>query len=189
MEGLGRFADARSNVLPDVNRSLSVVQRVASTSVSSVASGIAVLKQLRAETYEDLNQIQHEYMILCAAEWLVVQKRCPPDTLWSWNPRQTGLADEPDVRGECNGVVVLSAEITASTEPKGLIDSRMRDTLRSWLVNGSTSHCHQRCASVRARRSPKAGWQIEAVHLVAAADGPDSVDSPPAATASPEAAG
>ena len=175
MERLGSLTDARSKVLSDVNRLLNVVQRVASTSVTSVESGIAVLKELRAETYEDLNQIQHEYMILCAADWLVAQNRCPPDTVWSWNPRQTGLADEPDLRGECKGVVVVSAEITTSTEPKGLIDSRMRDTLlklstmagQRFYFTSSAAMCQRARTKTR-----KAGWQIETVHLAPVAVGP-----------------
>ena len=89
MERLGTFADARIKVLADVKRLLSTVQRVAATPIAEVEAGIAVLRQLRAETYEDLNQIQHEFMIVRAAEWLVTQNRVPPETLWSWNPRQT----------------------------------------------------------------------------------------------------
>lgn len=173
MERLGTFGDARTKVLSDVRRFLGIVQRLAATPVSAVEPGVAVLKQLRAETYEDLNQIQHEYMIVCAAEWLVAQKRCPPDTLWFWNPRQTGLADEPDLRGEYNDVVVLSAEITTSTEPKGVIDSRMRDTLQKlsamagqrFYFTASPAMCK------RARtKIAKGGWEIEAVHLAAVAN-------------------
>src|SRR5574341_1647819 len=168
MERFGTFADAKIKVLADVKRLLSTVQHVAATPIGAVETGIAVLKQLRAETYEDLNQIQHEFMIVCAAEWLVTQNRCPTDTLWSWNPRQTGLADEPDLRGEHNGVVLLSAEITTSTEPKGLIDSRMRDTLQKlskmtgqqFYFAASSAMCQRARTKIR-----KGGWQIEAVYL------------------------
>lgn len=170
MDHLGTFADARIKVLADVQRFLSTVQRIAATPISAVESGIAVLKQLRGETYEDLNQIQHEFMIVCAAEWLVTQKRCPADTLWSWNPRQTGTADEPDLRGEHNGIVVSSAEITTSAEPKGQIDSRMRNTLQNlstmagqrFYFTASPSMCQRARTKIL-----KSGWRIEAIYLPA----------------------
>ena len=168
MEILGTFKDARAKVLDDVKHLVATVQRVAGTPVGSVESGIAVLKQLRAETYEDLNQIQHEFMIVCAAEWLITQQRCPPDTLWSWNPRQTGPADEPDLRGELNGAVLVSAEITTSTEPKGLIDSRMRKTLQklSGMAGQRFYFTASKAMCQRARtKIAKGGWQVEAVHL------------------------
>lgn len=168
MDQLGTFTDARVKVLSDVRRFLSTVQRLASAPVDGVEAGIAVLKQLRQETYEDLNQIQHEFMVVCAAEWLVAQARCPPDTVWSWNPRQTGTANEPDLRGEHGGIVIASGEITTSIKPKGLIDSRMRDTLRKLSVmDGQKFYFTASAAMCQRARSKiqKAGWQIEAVYL------------------------
>jgi hypothetical protein len=129
MERLGTFQDARAKALSDIRTLLTRIQTIAAVQINDVAQGIDILKQLRAETYEDLNQIQHEYMILCAARWLIDQHRCPSDTIWFWNPRQTGGADEPDLRGQHGGSAIVSAEITTSTEPKGMIDSRMRKTL------------------------------------------------------------
>jgi len=172
MERLGKFAEARAKVLADVERLVATVRRVAATPYSSVEDGIAVLKELRTETSEDLNQIQHEFMIVCAAEWLINQKRCSSDTLWSWNPRQTGSADEPDLRGELNGGIVLSAEITTSTKPQGVIDSRMRQTLEKlsgmagqrYYFTASATMCQRAGTKIT-----KAGWKIEAVHLPAAA--------------------
>jgi hypothetical protein len=168
MERLGTFSDARAKVLSDIKRLLTRIQSVAGAPAETVDQGIAILKRLRAETYEDLNQIQHEYMILCAAEWLIGQKRCPANTVWSWNPRQTGGADEPDLRGELNGLTLLSAEITTSTEPKGMIDNRMRRTLeklsnmagRQFYFTASPPMCQRAQTKIR-----KAGWQIEAVCL------------------------
>ncbi|MEW6688428.1 MAG: hypothetical protein AB1452_04965 [Pseudomonadota bacterium] len=168
MERLGKFADARTKVLADVKRLVATVQQVATTPIGSVEAGIAILKQLRAGTYEDLNQIQHEFMIVRAAEWLVGQKRWSGETVWFWNPRQTGPADEPDLRGEINGTVLLSAEITTSTNPQGEIDTRMRDTLEklSRMAGArfyftASSAMHQRAST----KIAKSGWQIEAVHL------------------------
>jgi hypothetical protein len=150
---------------------LTRIQSIAGAPVDAVGRGIDILKRLRAETYEDLNQIQHEYMILCSAQWLIEQNRCPADTIWSWNPRQTGGADEPDLRGEQNGAVLLSAEITTSTEPKGMIDNRMRRTLeklskmagQQFYFTASPAMFQRAQTKIR-----KGGWQIEAVCLPAA---------------------
>ena len=168
MDRLGTFADARAKVLADIRRFLSRVQSLSATPVDVVEAGIGVLKVLREDAYEDLNQIQHEFMIVCAAEWLLTQKWCSQATVWSWNPRQTGTVDEPDLRGEFGGVVIASGEITTSTEPKGLIDSRMRDTLRKlsamdgrkFYFTASSSMCKRARTKIQ-----RAGWEIEAVQL------------------------
>jgi hypothetical protein len=173
MERLDIFHDARRKVLVDAARLLATVQRVAATPVVTVEGGIAVLKKLRAEVYEDLNQIQHEFMVICAAEWLLAHERCPPDTIWSWNPRQTGRGDEPDLCGEHGGTVVISAEITTSVEAKGKIDSRMRDTLRklSSMIGQRFYFTASPAMCQRARtKILKGGWSIEAVYLTAAED-------------------
>jgi hypothetical protein len=171
MEQLGTFPAARSKVLTDVKRLLATAQRLASAPVNSVQGGIAILKELRAEMYEDLNQIQHEYMIVCSAEWLIAQQHCPAETVWSWNPRQTGPMNEPDLRGENKGVILLSAEITTSASPVGLIDTRMRKTLqklsamegKKFYFTASDPMCRRAQTKIQ-----KAGWPIEAVHLPAA---------------------
>lgn len=168
MERLGKFADARAKVLVDVKQLVAITQQLAVTPFDSPEAGIAVLKQLRAKTYENLNQIQHEFMIVCAAQWLITQARCSPDTLWSCNLRQTGSADEPDLRGELKGTILLSAEITTSVEPKGFIDSRMKKTLQKlssmpgerFYFTASSAMCQRARTKIR-----KGGWQIEAVQL------------------------
>jgi hypothetical protein len=171
MDRLGTFADARIKVLADVKRLLGGAQRVLAAPIEGVEAGIAVLRQLREEVYEDLNQIQHEFMIVCAAEWLVAQDRCPVQTLWYWNPRQTGPVNEPDLQGEHDGRVIVSAEITTSVEPKGLIDSRMRDTLQKlssmpgelFYFTASEAMCRRARTKIRA-----GGWRIESVELAIA---------------------
>lgn len=170
MERLGTFPNARAKALSDIRMLLTRIQTIAAVEIDEVAKGIDVLKRLRAETYEDLNQIQHEYMILCAAQWLIDQHRCPSDTIWFWNPRQTGGADEPDLRGERGGTAIVSAEITTSTEPKGMIDSRMRKTLgklskmagQKFYFTASPAMCQRAQTKIG-----KDGWHIEAVSLAA----------------------
>ena len=37
-----------------------------------VHGGIAQLREIRSSVYEDVNQIQHEYLLLRGLEWLLV---------------------------------------------------------------------------------------------------------------------
>jgi hypothetical protein len=95
----------------------------------NLMSGINILKKLRSTIYEDLNQIQHEGMILRAARLLESNCLAGKEVEWHWNPRQTGTAEEPDLRGIVAGRIVVSAEITTSERPIGSIDQRMTTTL------------------------------------------------------------
>lgn len=120
---------AEEKVLGDVRRCLAKLRALLSTSAETAEAGVAALSKLRAEGYEELNQIQHEYAALCAVRWLAAQARAPEGTRWEWNPRQTGDATEPDIRGVVNGRVVISGEVTTSARPIGVIDRRMQSTL------------------------------------------------------------
>jgi hypothetical protein len=60
MELLGIFPDARAKAGADIRTLLTRIQTIAAVQINDVAQGIDILKRLRAETYEDLNQIQHE---------------------------------------------------------------------------------------------------------------------------------
>lgn len=119
---------AEGSIASDLKRFVEKLQSF-SAPVQSVEDGISLLRNLRRSLYEELNQIQHEYAALCAVKWL--QENCFKDgeTTWHWNPSSTGTADEPDLRGFLNGKIVISAEVTASAEPKGVIDTRMAKTL------------------------------------------------------------
>ena len=168
MNQLGTFMDARRKVLADIQNFLATVRGISATPVETAEAGIAMLIKLRQETYEDLNQIQHEHMIVSAAEWLVTKSRCPVDTVWAWNPRQTGNDSEPDLRGEHMGVVIVSAEITTSESPIGTIDTRMRDTLKKLSSMKGERFYFARTESMCQRaqtKAMKAGWRIEVVHL------------------------
>jgi hypothetical protein len=129
MEQLGTVSDATDNVLRDLRRCLTTVQCLAAQPFETPEAGVSVLRRIRSEAYEDLNQIQHEHFTLLAAQWLMANRRCPPTTEWSWNPRQTGTAEEPDLQGRHNGAVILSADITTSAKPARVIDTRMSRTL------------------------------------------------------------
>ena len=105
------------------------VRELVERDVSSIEQGIAILRKLRKESYEDLNQIQHEGLILRAIKWLESNLAKGTVSDWYWNPRQTGDITEPDLRGTRDGVITVSAEVTTSEEPKGTIDKRMGETL------------------------------------------------------------
>lgn len=135
MTPIGTFGAARCKVQADIEAFLNTVKSISSRPAPTVEAGIAVLHDLRKEVYEDLNQIQHEQMILCAAEHLIEHGVVPADTAWSWNPRQTGNSSEPDLQGcDATGAVLVSCEITTSTKPAGTIEERMVNTLRKMLA-------------------------------------------------------
>src|SRR3989304_2476173 len=129
MESLGTFIEAHQKILSDVQRFLATVNNLSSKPCETAEAGIGILDRLRRETYEDLNQIQHEHLIVRAAEWLLEKRNCPLETVWYWNPRQTGDHTEPDLRGIYSGAILVSAEITTSEKPVGTIDSRMKKIL------------------------------------------------------------
>ena len=54
-------------------------------------------------SYEDLNQIQHEEMILRAVLALQSDEFAKENIQGYWNPRQTGRKDEPDLRSTVRG--------------------------------------------------------------------------------------
>jgi hypothetical protein len=72
---VGTWKDAHEKVLADTRRLVADIQRLSSQPITSISDGISVLRALREETYEDLNQIQHEHMILMALDWLILKKK------------------------------------------------------------------------------------------------------------------
>jgi hypothetical protein len=93
-----------------------------------VHGGIAQLREIRSSVYEDVNQIQHEYLLLRGLEWLL-DNGFDSKAVWEWNPRQTGSGIEPDLMGSVDGTTLVSAETCTSENPLGMADSRMRDRL------------------------------------------------------------
>lgn len=129
MDKIGDISAAESKVLEDVKAFLSEVRGIVEKEPESASEGVALLSQLRDVGYEELNQIQHEYLVLIAAKWLVENKHVSIDAEWYWNPRQTGGANEPDLEARKGTEIVVSAEITTSRRPIGTILERMKKTL------------------------------------------------------------
>jgi len=131
---------------------------------SDLTAGIKILRDLRKVNYEDLNQIQHEAMILRAARSINLSDCYGDNIKWYWNPRQTGLAQEPDLRGKIAGEIVVSAEITTSENPVGTIDARMASTLKNLNNMPGKKIYFVRTETMESRAKTKVlkcGYQIE----------------------------
>ena len=129
MELIYSFTETEQRILSDIRRCLESVREITGRDATSTTDGVSILNRLRQVAYEDINQIQHEEMILRAARLLQNTEFLGQQIDWYWNPRQTGDDSEPDLRAIGGGEIVLSAEITASERPVGTIDTRIRDTL------------------------------------------------------------
>ncbi|MCP2085941.1 UNVERIFIED_ORG: hypothetical protein J2Y81_001958 [Paraburkholderia sediminicola] len=170
MKRLGTFAEAHQKVLTDAKRSLAIVQQLSSLPCETTEASINILSRLRQESYEDLNQIQHEHLIIKAAEWLSADGRFSTGIEWSWNPRQTGDNSEPDLRGTLDGKIVLSAEVTTSARPVGTIDARMQKTLAKLAQMQGEKFYFVRSEEMRQRAATKVEkgrWSIMIVRLAA----------------------
>jgi hypothetical protein len=128
LEKVGPLDAAKSKVEADVGKLLGSIREITSQPAALLGQKVGILTSLRETVYEDLNQIQHEYLILLGIEWLVANGIATEATEWFWNPRQNGGSDEPDLYGVTSGAEI-SAEVTTSKVPDGVIDTRMSKTL------------------------------------------------------------
>jgi len=163
MERLRDIDAERSRVLQEIQSLTSDVADIVAAEVETLDDGIRMLASLREEADELTNQLQHEALILEAASEIAKDfgDLC---IKWSWNPRQEGNSDEPDLRGEADGQIVVSAEATTSTQPQGVIDTKMRDTLHKMShFPGKRIYC-VRTPEMRQRAETKirkAGYDIK----------------------------
>jgi len=164
MERIVDLNIAEVQVFQKVKELIATSRTIVAEEPPNLKFGIETLKQLRRAIYEDLNQIQHEGMILRAARLLESSELTGQEVEWYWNPRQTGTADEPDLRGLVAGRIVVSAEITASESPKGTIDQRMGTTLEKLSkLPGKTFYfvCTDSMEKRARTKVKQAGYQIE----------------------------
>jgi len=129
MKRITSLYEAQNKVLSDIQLCIKRIHDLTQEPVEAVKEGIATIRAIRTAVYEELNQIQHEEMILRAIDYLQKKTLGVGKIEWSWNPRQTGSGDEPDLVGRENNRIKISAEITTSEKPIGVIDKRMRRTL------------------------------------------------------------
>jgi len=130
MERIADLKLAEDLILQEVRQLVLAAKNVMAREPTSPAEGINILNNLRKTIYEDLNQIQHEAIILRAAQSLKNKDLQGEKVELYWNPRQTGTAEEPDLQAVVAGRIAVSAEITASDRPIGTIAKRMNATLQ-----------------------------------------------------------
>jgi hypothetical protein len=155
--------DARSKVMSDIKRVLDNLRAHCANTPTSVPAGIECLRAIRNQCYEEINQIQHEDLVVKAAEYLAGFSKIPSGALVEWNPRQTGGALEPDLRVLVDGAVILSAEVTTSERPVGVIDTRMAATLKKLNAMAGDKFyfvCSEGMRARAATKVTKAGWGI-----------------------------
>lgn len=158
------LSEAEQKVLSDIRKCVESIRILAREDATTIKAGIEALKKLREEIYEDLNQIQHEEMILRAARHLQESDLQGEVVDWYWNPRQTGDKSEPDLRGVQNSSIIISAEITTSERPEGTIDSRMASTLKKLSTMRGRKYYFVRTPAMERRartKSKKGGYAIE----------------------------
>jgi hypothetical protein len=166
MERIHNMLEARDKVLRDARDLVSLVRLLVADDPASVEAAIAKVRGIRLAVYEDLNQIQHEYLLLRGLQWLV--ENGFGQAQWEWNARQTGGANEPDLRGILDGETRVSAEASASEDPKGSIDVWMRKTLEK-LSCMQGEKFYFVCSSAMAQRArtkiSKGGYSITVVQF------------------------
>jgi hypothetical protein len=165
MERIYDAAAAEHKVLRDMQELVSEIRKLTEYDPVSTDDGSLQLRVIRCSVAENLNQIQHEYLILRGIRWLLGEG-FGSDVEWEWNPRQTGSAIEPDLRGRSGGNVIVSAEATASENPIGMVDTRMQKTLEklSRLQGKKFYFVATQSMAQRARsKVTKAGWPIGVV--------------------------
>jgi hypothetical protein len=93
---------------------------------------IKILKNLRSKIYENLNIYQHEALLIKSCEYFSGNNL---DNVfynvdeWKWHPHQTSATKEVDLMGYKNDKLVICAEVTTASLPKGKIDKVMKRTL------------------------------------------------------------
>ena len=155
MQRIGKLDDLQALVLPKIQQLAAKIRTALAHDVVELKPGLNVLKLLRSIAHEETNQILNETLLLVAAEWLANNPFKNRKLTWDWNPRQTGGAGEPDLRGSVGKKIVVSAEATTSPKPGGEIDTKMTAKLRAlnkmpgkryYFIAG---RCKRQCLEVR----------------------------------------
>jgi hypothetical protein len=172
MVELGTFAEARSQVLANAQRQLQALRRALAATVESVEEGALLLGSVRRQAHEQLNQLQHEQLIVTAAEWLVAHGIGSADTVWHWTPRSRSDHAGPDLMGSAAGGARIVAEVNALEEPVGVIDAQMRRALAKLAALDGRRYYFVRTSSMKRRavtKVLKSGWDIAVVQVTAPA--------------------
>lgn len=119
---------AKINLKIKLSSVFRAMEKTVSKKTDDLTVQISLLRELRSDIYEQLNQLQHEYLIIKSSEQFA--KQYPDVDTWRWHPNQTSGKGEPDLIGYCKGKVVISAEITTSQKPIGSISTRMKKVMK-----------------------------------------------------------
>lgn len=117
MEKIGNIEGIEKELFNGIKENLSkIVDILPKNEIPDLNSAVKILREIRKISYENINQFQHEALILRAVKWL--NENNDDNLEWFWNPHQTGGADEPDLEGRnSKGEIIVSAEITTSENP------------------------------------------------------------------------
>jgi hypothetical protein len=130
MKALKDIAAEEDTILSRLRECIARIQKLIEPGFTDVSSGVALLRLLRTGSAEDINQIQHAALALAAVRHIQAERPDTATLTWFWHPFQTGGIEEPDLRATDGSRVVISAEVTASERPDGVIDKRMTHTLK-----------------------------------------------------------
>lgn len=168
MEVMRSLDDCKAKLWNDYLNLTHALTQAASKTALSLEEAMPALASLREGIYESLNQTLHEYYAVRGLEWLLFARPEYQTLEWHWNPRATGTSLEPDIRGVTAARVMVSAEVTTSPRPSGVIDSRMRATLTKLSQMAGAKYYFVTSPQMARRANTKlakANYPIEVVDL------------------------
>ena len=135
MKEIDNIDKAEAMVLDELREVFSHLRIAGQAQPTNLEIGLEIIRNLRRLTYQNINQLQHEGLILRVVRLLGDEFYQSVAMKWFYNPRQGGRRDEPDLRGmDSSEKIRVSAEVTTSDEPQGGIDSRMAGTLKKLSI-------------------------------------------------------
>lgn len=158
--------------LNEIAKSMQKYIEIVKNNPDDIDAQILELKVFRSNSYESLNQIQHEWLLVKALKWLSTTHHMQLEDnkyLIEWNPRQTGNGDEPDIRiinKEKN--FEINCEATTSKNPVGVIDSRINKHLQCLSKLTGLKYYFVMTNKMKQRAETKIynnGWDIEVIKL------------------------
>lgn len=165
MDKIDNIDKKEKEIFEAIKGTLMTINKLIPTEIPNLDHAVDTLRAIRANTYENINQLQHAALILKAARSLTGKYE---DANWYWHPFQTGGADEPDLKANINEKTILSAEITTSENPVGTIDRRMNKTIKKLSKMEGTLYyfVQTKAMAVRAKtKIKKIGGEITVVNL------------------------
>ncbi len=163
MKPLKDIPSEEAAILASLRECVALIQHLIAPAITDVSSGVALLRLLRSEAAEDINQLQHAALALEAARHIQTQRPETASLDWFWHPFQTGGIEEPDLQARSGSDVIISAEATTSERPDGVIDTRMAHTLQKLQAMRGERFYFVRTESMQRRaqaKVQKAGYAI-----------------------------